>query len=63
MQIFELANEAKVLLKKQIKGYKVATMTDHWTSHSRDNYASLTVNWIDGFTLCHSILAVYLYEG
>jgi len=62
-QIFELANEAKMFLQKHLQGHKVAATTDHWTSCSGENYASLMVHWIDNFTLCHSILAVYLYEG
>jgi len=62
--IYSLANETQVLLKEKLKGKKIIATTDHWTSHGHENYAALTVQFIDDdCTLQQCVLAVYLYKG
>ena len=61
--MFELTLEAKELLKQKIKGEKIISTTDHWTSRAKENYASLVIHWIDGFELHHAVLSVHVFKG
>ena len=50
-------------LQKKVPGKTLTATCDHWTSRAKQNYASLTVHWIDNFQLHNAVLAVYYYEG
>ncbi len=61
--IYTLSHETKQLLMTRIKGRTVIATADHWTSKAKENYAALTVQFIENFKMHHFVLAVYLYEG
>ena len=57
-----MADITRDQLTQKVKGKTLTATIDHWTSRAKQTYASLTVHWIEDFTLHSAVLAVYLYK-